>query len=66
MVALEVTVLEPLMLVTTLVMMLTLGGDEGCEDEEAGVPLGDALVDPPALFRAEALDDEAEAPLDDD
>ncbi len=50
-VALEVTVLEPLMLVTTLVIMLTLAGDEECDDEDVSVPPEDELVDPPALFR---------------
>lgn len=66
MVVLEVTVLEPLMLVTTLVMMLTLA-DEDCEGEAVLDPPEDELVDPPTLFRlvpVALLDDDCDATED--
>ncbi len=68
MVMLEVTVLEPLMLVTTLVMMLTLADDEDCEGEEVVDLPEDELVDPPTLFRlvsAALFDDDCEPDEDD-
>ena len=52
-VALDITVLEPLMEVTTLVMMLTLG--EVCEEEELESPVEDELVVPPELLLLKEL-----------